>query len=636
MPETIVDLGRKVKAKYPGQYDDLDDAEVGRRVKAKYPGDYDDFVEAPATTTQQEGGVAPDALSRFFSSLGAMINPLPAIQEYANRPSQWKAASDVMGTQRGTPEEAAALERGMQVPLSNPMALTLPLGSEPAVAAGEQASRGDIAGAAGTLTGGYGVPALLGKARTLNPFANRNPEAAAGIGYLQEQGVPVAAGPASGNLMLRGAQALSGGSPVGSIVAAGKEQQTARGLQRVAGKLADEAHPNPVIAETAGEGMLGFLERSAAESAKQADTLYQSVRDTQADPKHTRNVITRMKRDPETKKWEPVYEDVELPVDIREVQRALKPIAKEMSQFWASSERSASAGYAAIKSILAEKYNVPLMLAERGLGGIKELAREGTTQSAGVAKFIIPKLEKLIDDAAAQAGPEVVNSLKAARQSTAKQKATEAVRKSIAGNLEEPVQAFEKMTTRKDTSVKRLRELQQEAPDEIPKVGRAYIEELLDTAEQGGGLTKSKNVYNKWQQLGDETKKILYPNAQHRQDLNNFFRGQREIAENPNPSGTAIVAQLGPLGYQFIRDPLGAIGYTLGSGAVAALLYSPKGVKLLTKAIKVPAANKAYAASLLGQLREIADEEKIQKHLQSVGKKEIPYTYANPALDPRR
>lgn len=46
MPEsTIIDLGQKVKAKYPGQYDDIPDAEVGRRVKAKYPGQYDDFKD---------------------------------------------------------------------------------------------------------------------------------------------------------------------------------------------------------------------------------------------------------------------------------------------------------------------------------------------------------------------------------------------------------------------------------------------------------------------------------------------------------------------------------------------------------------------------------------------------------------
>lgn len=46
---TIEDLGKKVKARYPGQYDDLADSEVGKRVKAKHPGAYDDFTESAAS-----------------------------------------------------------------------------------------------------------------------------------------------------------------------------------------------------------------------------------------------------------------------------------------------------------------------------------------------------------------------------------------------------------------------------------------------------------------------------------------------------------------------------------------------------------------------------------------------------------
>lgn len=44
---TVGDLGRKVKAKYPGAYDDLSDDDLGRKFKAKYPGSYDDFVDTP-------------------------------------------------------------------------------------------------------------------------------------------------------------------------------------------------------------------------------------------------------------------------------------------------------------------------------------------------------------------------------------------------------------------------------------------------------------------------------------------------------------------------------------------------------------------------------------------------------------
>lgn len=53
---TVSDLGKKVKAKYPGTYDDLADDDLGRRVKTKFPGSYDDFVEPSAAKPKASGG----------------------------------------------------------------------------------------------------------------------------------------------------------------------------------------------------------------------------------------------------------------------------------------------------------------------------------------------------------------------------------------------------------------------------------------------------------------------------------------------------------------------------------------------------------------------------------------------------
>lgn len=125
---------------------------------------------APPVSQPPQEEQAP-ALSRFFSSLGEVMqgyNPLAAAREYLNRPSQWAAVSDVLGTKRGSPEEAAALGRGMNTPLPLPggMGEVMPMGFHPLAGAIEQGMRGDIAGAAGTITGGYGVPIAVGKAVT--------------------------------------------------------------------------------------------------------------------------------------------------------------------------------------------------------------------------------------------------------------------------------------------------------------------------------------------------------------------------------------------------------------------------------------------------------------------------------------
>lgn len=49
MPDT---LAQKIKAKYPGAYDDVPDAELESRVLAKYPGVYDDVPRTPTTPPQ--------------------------------------------------------------------------------------------------------------------------------------------------------------------------------------------------------------------------------------------------------------------------------------------------------------------------------------------------------------------------------------------------------------------------------------------------------------------------------------------------------------------------------------------------------------------------------------------------------
>ncbi len=73
MPETVIDLGAKVKAKYPGQYDDLSDVEVGQKVKAKYPIEYSDFTDIAASPAQTPGPVSA-AVSKFGSTLGGMAS----------------------------------------------------------------------------------------------------------------------------------------------------------------------------------------------------------------------------------------------------------------------------------------------------------------------------------------------------------------------------------------------------------------------------------------------------------------------------------------------------------------------------------------------------------------------------------
>lgn len=77
MPETQT-LPAMVRAKYPGVYDDLSDADLDAKVRAKYPGVYDDIPKPSAAKSTGLGvekatGVGPEPT--FLERAGAAIGP---------------------------------------------------------------------------------------------------------------------------------------------------------------------------------------------------------------------------------------------------------------------------------------------------------------------------------------------------------------------------------------------------------------------------------------------------------------------------------------------------------------------------------------------------------------------------------
>lgn len=143
-------------------------------------------ANAPQDTpaTAETTAEAPGGFSRFFGSVVDQLNPIPAIREFINRPEEFGKASDAfhvlssihkraaeMPENKGkpvnqwkepdlTPAERIAVEKGMNANLPGAEGQH-PL-MQPAVTATGQAMRGDLAGAAGTIAGGYVAPAVAG------------------------------------------------------------------------------------------------------------------------------------------------------------------------------------------------------------------------------------------------------------------------------------------------------------------------------------------------------------------------------------------------------------------------------------------------------------------------------------------
>lgn len=74
---TLDDLGRAVKERYPGAYDDFGDAELGQRVQQRFPGAYDDYQGTDAEQFTQEMAPGQEILSLF----GGGAQRAPATQE---------------------------------------------------------------------------------------------------------------------------------------------------------------------------------------------------------------------------------------------------------------------------------------------------------------------------------------------------------------------------------------------------------------------------------------------------------------------------------------------------------------------------------------------------------------------------
>lgn len=269
-------------------------------------------------------------------------------------------------------------------------------------------------------------------------------------------------------------------------------------------------------------------------------------------------------------------EPMQFAVPLTSAKEALRPIyerlmrKKELTGQLMGDEGRAAV---ALDALISGPDHAPLSVVDAALGDLKAAARgaampELRTSGQGLAAESVKQLETLVQERAKAAG--VWDDLRAGRDATiAKWTAAETLDKLRA----EPVQTFKLLTSGGDAAIEKLREVKALAPAEMPKIGRAYVDQLLDTATGEGGFQRAQGLMAQWKKLGPETKALLFPNPMHRQDLDSFFLLAKKIGENPNPSGTArVMAAFNVLSM-------------VPSYLLARVLYSPAGVRQLTKGV---------------------------------------------------
>lgn len=452
--------------------------------------------------------------------------------------------------------------------------------------------------------------------RAANAMVNPNAEVAAAVRWGLDEGVPVDAATATGNRAVSAAQHLSDRTIGGSLVESEARQAQARGLTAAGERLAGRVHPTAVSPEQAGTAVVSRLEQNVSAANKSADAAYGALRGIEKQNTRTVQVGTRTvdtgvldaNGRPVTHEV-PITKEVGLPVDMKPVKKALRPIYERMKERMPLAQQQASPGLKAIENILDGDDIVSASVADANLGAVKSIVRKAQSAdlrdvSQGTAAFAVKRLDAAVTKAVAAGGKDAVDALKAGRAATRGKYSTAELLNQL---RDEPVQVFNQATWAKDAGLERLRALQREAPQEMAKLGRAYLDDLLTRATAEGEFSRTQGIWSRWQNLGPETKKIIFGDQALVKDLDNFFLLAKKMSESPNPSGTAHVAHLAAHGALVISHPLTGIPLQIGSNLLSRMLHNPKFVRAITSGMKTPTSNRQAAMFQHGKIMSLVN-----------------------------
>jgi hypothetical protein len=376
----------------------------------------------------------------------------------------------------------------------------------------------------------------------------------------------------------------------------------------------------------------------------QADINYRTFRDIEADPKNLKKVPLRvaMRAPDGSVVMQTVMKDVPLPVDLRPIKRALRPIVKEMELRSTDVQRAANPGLQAMRVLLGRPDFVKASVAEADLGYLKSVTRGATSAttrnaSQGLAARAQAALAKQIRDVVAAVGdPRARLALESGRKLTAAKYYAQRLLTKLEGRTPEfgeSVGAYKKLTRADDQAITLLRRVAKREPDVAPLIGRAVLGEIFAKGLETGELGRTAGMFRDWQNLGPATKRVLFKPALIA-DLDRFFLLLKKLDENVNPSGTGhavgMIEQLKPLfrvgeGALLIYNWATFTEIQLSAYAVAKLLHTPRGVRALTRGLELSLRKPASTLAATGAVAEI------QRAAGAAGVPAVPVKVTPPA-----
>lgn len=492
----------------------------------------------------------------------------------------------------------------------------------------EMIDKGDIAGSIGAMGGtatsflapeaiAKGALVVKGAVAPVTRMTPANPAIADAVAFGQRSGVPLDAATATDNAAIRGTQHIADRTLGGAQIAGKATQAQQAGLATLGEQLAAKAHPSPVTPESAGQAIQGRLAKTMATLDERADTAYQQANrlaaqrqvQVQVGTNTTNTGVLDAQGRPITRET-PIMRTFETPTDLKAVKAGFEPLYQELAREAAlvPLQGAKARAFVALDRLMKGPDVVSMMDAERATSDLGALAGHPDLPSLrnsgqGVAAKAFSDLRSAVDTTARQAGPDVYSALNRGRDAVKTKYTVQDLYDKI---REEPVQAFKRATAPNDTTIQQLRDIQQHAPDELPKLGRAYLDSLLSKATESGGFQHADKLYADWQKLGPQTKEMLFQDPAYIKNLDRFFLLSKQMAKNANPSGTAhaaaIAAQGGQMLWSLFHGDIGGVGAggasVAASAGMSSFLHSPAGVRLLTEGLVLPPSATARATWL--------------------------------------
>jgi hypothetical protein len=300
-------------------------------------------------------------------------------------------------------------------------------------------------------------------------------------------------------------------------------------------------------------------------------------------------------------------------VDLGRLRQQVEPIVVELERLMPPAQREMNAGLQGMRSILQGDQVITVSMLEENIGALKAMARRtdmGDYKNQRLISQAQQMMEGELNSAlrrAKAAGFNLETPLLTGRAQRALQAEVDQTMRGMydaKGAGKEGVSVYRSVTQNRDARIGILRRIAKEAPDELPRLGRVWLEELIERSTlRSGQLQNAPKLWemgNKqwtaWNNLGNETKKLIFPDPGLRRDLRHFFQTQSEIAKRMNTSGTARAMNITNLARAFYAYP------------IAQLMLTRRGVRFMTRGLSIPASNKAAAGAWMAQYLRYATE----------------------------